>query len=120
VDVLVPAEQLLRGEGARRASGRGTNGGGWGDKGSVRAFDLKTGREHDMPQYGVLRLDPCRIVIEASAGGGWGDPMQRDPDAVLRDVRDGIISSDTAREVYGVEISACGRAIASTAGRAAG
>ncbi|MDB5315281.1 MAG: hypothetical protein JWO24_1125 [Rhodospirillales bacterium] len=119
VDVLVPAEQLLRGEGARRASGRGANGGGWGDKGSVRAFDLRTSVEHDMPQYGVLQLDPCRLAIEASAGGGWGDPQERDPEAVLRDVRDGIITSDTALGVYGVEISACGRSIVSTARRSA-
>ncbi len=119
VDVLVPAEKLLRGEGARRPSGRGVNGGGWGDKGSVRAFDLRTGGEHHLPQYGVLQLDPCRIVIKASAGGGWGDPHKRDPEAVLRDVRDGIITADTALDVYGVEISACGRSVASTARRSA-
>jgi N-methylhydantoinase B len=36
-------------------------------------------------------------------GGGFGDPRERDPEAVRRDLRDGMVSPDTAREVYGVE-----------------
>ena len=35
-------------------------------------------------------------------GGGWGDPRQRDPARVLRDVRDGVVSSAAAESVYGV------------------
>jgi N-methylhydantoinase B len=37
-----------------------------------------------------------------SGGGGWGDPLERDPEAVRRDARNGIISLDSAREIYGV------------------
>jgi N-methylhydantoinase B len=37
-----------------------------------------------------------------SGGGGWGDPLQRDPEAVRLDARNGIVSLDSAREVYGV------------------
>ncbi len=37
-----------------------------------------------------------------SGGGGWGDPLERDPEAVRADVRGGIVSPRSAREVYGV------------------
>jgi N-methylhydantoinase B len=37
-----------------------------------------------------------------SGGGGWGDPLERDPEAVRRDARGGIISLDSALQVYGV------------------
>lgn len=37
-------------------------------------------------------------------GGGYGDPLLRDPENVLTDVRIGIISNQSARSVYGVVI----------------
>ena len=37
-----------------------------------------------------------------SGGGGWGDPLERDPEAVRRDARGQIISLDSALRVYGV------------------
>ena len=35
-------------------------------------------------------------------GGGYGDPLDRDPAAVLADLEDGRYSADAARAVYGV------------------
>ncbi len=35
-------------------------------------------------------------------GGGWGDPLERDPQHVHRDVRRGLVSPDAARARYGV------------------
>jgi N-methylhydantoinase B len=35
-------------------------------------------------------------------GGGWGDPLMRDPEAVGRDVRNDKVSLEAAREAYGV------------------
>ena len=35
-------------------------------------------------------------------GGGWGDPLDRDPDRVLADVLDGLVSPQRARDVYGL------------------
>ena len=35
-------------------------------------------------------------------GGGYGDPLDRDPAWVARDVEDGIVSEGRAREVYGL------------------
>ncbi|MDP6428201.1 MAG: hydantoinase B/oxoprolinase family protein [Rhodospirillales bacterium] len=39
----------------------------------------------------------------ASGGGGWGDPKKRDRDKLRQEVRDGVISEDAARDVYGLE-----------------
>ena len=39
-----------------------------------------------------------------SGGGGWGDPLERDPEAVRLDARNQIISLGSAREMYGVEL----------------
>lgn len=35
-------------------------------------------------------------------GGGFGDPIDREPEAVAEDVRDGYVSAEQARETYGV------------------
>jgi N-methylhydantoinase B len=39
---------------------------------------------------------------EVAGAGGWGDPLERDPAAVLRDVRNGFVSLAAARDSYGV------------------
>ncbi|MEM9355235.1 MAG: hydantoinase B/oxoprolinase family protein [Pseudomonadota bacterium] len=39
-----------------------------------------------------------------AGGGGWGDPLEREPEAVLRDVRNEFLSIDRARADYGVVI----------------
>lgn len=43
-----------------------------------------------------------RIRLETPGGGGYGDPRQRAPEAVERDVRLGYVSADAARRDYGV------------------
>jgi N-methylhydantoinase B len=37
-------------------------------------------------------------------GGGWGDPLERDPAAVLKDVRNEFVSAANAQMDYGVVI----------------
>ena len=39
---------------------------------------------------------------EVAGAGGWGDPLDREPTAVLRDVRNELISEGVARTEYGV------------------
>ena len=41
----------------------------------------------------------------SNGGGGWGEPSGRDPQAVLRDVRNGYVSLEGARRDYGVVVS---------------
>jgi N-methylhydantoinase B len=45
----------------------------------------------------VRTVSPC--------GGGYGDPLERDPQRVLDDVLDGFVSTRNAREQYGVVLS---------------
>ena len=40
-------------------------------------------------------------MLDAPGGGGFGDPQERDRDAVGRDLVDGIVSPEAARELYG-------------------
>jgi N-methylhydantoinase B len=42
------------------------------------------------------------LIAEASAGGGVGDPLTRDPGLVAADVRQGYVTLERARDVYGV------------------
>lgn len=48
------------------------------------------------------------VRLETPGGGGYGDPRARDAEAVLRDVRQGLVSREAARDAYGVVISADG------------
>ncbi|HYZ23403.1 MAG TPA: hydantoinase B/oxoprolinase family protein, partial [Rhodopila sp.] len=42
------------------------------------------------------------IRIWSGGGGGWGDPLKRDTEAVAQDVAAGLVSSERARNIYGV------------------
>jgi N-methylhydantoinase B len=44
------------------------------------------------------------ISVRTCGGGGYGPPEERDPELVRRDVREGKISSERARDVYGVSV----------------
>lgn len=47
--------------------------------------------------------DGDRLVLEMPGGGGMGNPLERDRAAVARDVRDGVITPEQARDVYGLD-----------------
>ncbi|WP_272008780.1 hydantoinase B/oxoprolinase family protein [Roseovarius sp. ZX-A-9] len=42
-----------------------------------------------------------RVLLRMPGGGGYGDPAERDPDAVLSDLKDGYISKEAAKKYYG-------------------
>ncbi|OPY58572.1 MAG: Acetophenone carboxylase delta subunit [Pelotomaculum sp. PtaU1.Bin035] len=42
------------------------------------------------------------IILQTAGGGGFGDPLRRDPAAVRQDVVNGLISETAALEDYGV------------------
>ncbi|MEU0485502.1 hypothetical protein ABZ260_40785, partial [Streptosporangium sp. NPDC006013] len=44
-----------------------------------------------------------RIRLLTAGGGGHGDPCERDPELVRRDVAEGYVSPDAARRIYGIE-----------------
>jgi N-methylhydantoinase B len=45
------------------------------------------------------------LRVLTNAGGGWGDPLERDPDRVRRDVRDGYVTIEGAAADYGVVVT---------------
>jgi N-methylhydantoinase B len=46
------------------------------------------------------------IFVQKGGGGGWGLSLERDPDSVLQDVVDELLSVAAARLQYGVVIDA--------------
>ena len=48
------------------------------------------------------------LMVRSAGGGGYGDPLQRDPERVALDVREGYVSAEAARLIYGVVIGADG------------
>ena len=48
--------------------------------------------------------------VVTTGGGGWGDPLEREPELVLRDVVEGKVSLTAARDAYGVVLNADGGA----------
>jgi N-methylhydantoinase B/oxoprolinase/acetone carboxylase alpha subunit len=54
------------------------------------------------------------VRIESAGGGGFGDPHERDPELVLRDAREGLVSREEAERAYGVALAPDGRNIDET------
>jgi N-methylhydantoinase B len=56
-----------------------------------------------------LRLDEGDgYAVETGGGGGFGDPLERPAEQVLRDVTPGYVSVEAAQRDYGVVINALG------------
>ena len=60
---------------------------------------------HQPVTWGVYPLpDEDVLHVRWNGGGGYGDPLEREPQAVLEDCRQGAVSRAVADEVYGVVI----------------
>lgn len=81
----------------------GMAGGGEGEPGYVL---LRPGTDRERRAGGVYEEMAAGEVLvnNSGGGGGWGDPLERDPEAVLADVVDGYVSAGHARDAYGVVI----------------
>ena len=55
------------------------------------------------------------LYVGSSGGGGYGDPLDRDPQAVLHDVCENLTSVRDAGELYGVVLSQANDAVDSAA-----
>ncbi len=51
------------------------------------------------------------LFLRTPGGGGYGSPLRRDPEAVRRDVENGVVTADRAREDYGVVLDPRGERV---------
>jgi N-methylhydantoinase B len=59
----------------------------------------------------LVSLDAhARVQLNLPGGGGYGNPLEREPEAVLRDVVSGYVSIAAAESEYGVAIRYLGSA----------
>ena len=66
---------------------------------------LHDGEEHRLSSKTTIELAPGEVVsYRTCGGGGYGPPHAREPALVLRDVREGKVSPERARDAYGVAI----------------
>ncbi len=79
---------------------KGREGGGDGAPGAVA---LKSGARLRTKGFQIIP-DGDRLVLHLPGGGGMGDPAQRDPALVARDVRDGLVSVEAAQRDYRVAL----------------
>jgi N-methylhydantoinase B len=80
-----------------------------GQAGQAGSFDLSDGRQANPKE---LLFHPTSTYVDTAlpGGGGYGDPLARDPRAVLEDVVNGYVSLDAAEREYGVVIRCSRRA----------
>ena len=67
------------------------------------AADLAAAETVVLAAKALSAINEGDVVISGTpGGGGFGDPLRRDPEAVARDVLAGLVSEGAAGEVYGV------------------
>ena len=67
--------------------------------------------EIDLPNAKIFNVRLGRgdaYMMQSGGGGGFGDPMGRDPELVAEDVREGYVSPAVALNVYGVVLTTGG------------
>jgi N-methylhydantoinase B len=81
---------------------KGTRGGREGCRSQVSKI-RQDGGEEPLPPIGLVELQPGEYIrgLE-SGGGGYGNPLERDPNRVRHDVLEGWITLPAARDTYGV------------------
>ncbi|CAN5387525.1 hydantoinase B/oxoprolinase family protein [soil metagenome] len=78
---------------------------GGGDAACAQYTLNPEGENRDLPSKITLGLQTNAVIsYRTPGGGGFGSALERDPDAVLRDVIDEKVSPTRARDVYGVAL----------------
>jgi N-methylhydantoinase B len=84
----------------------------WGIEGGAAAstggFFLRRPQENEFRYVdGAHRPVPARseVIVRTGGGGGWGNPLERDPEKVRSDVREEMVSAAAARDLYGVVLT---------------
>jgi N-methylhydantoinase B len=78
----------------------------------VRVSVLRDGAEIEFPTPGKVTGHPLVegdvVVMQSAGGGGFGDPLDREPERVRADVAAGYVSRERARDGYGVILTSAG------------
>jgi N-methylhydantoinase B len=78
----------------------------WGGKpGNSSRYLLKLPGENAFHEKEANRLPTpaeTEVIVRSNGGGGWGDPLDRDPERVRSDVIEGYVSFEHAKSDYGV------------------
>ena len=85
--------------------GEGAVGGLWVRRAGTpewRTFVEEFGTMSPSKFSGVTLHDGDQVRILMPGGGGYGNPLRRDRGKVLRDVAEGFVSAEAARDVYGL------------------
>jgi N-methylhydantoinase B len=83
----------------------GLDGGGPGAAADVTIRRVDGGEEHHPPKFLTTVHCGDLLKLRLSGAGGHGNPLERDPAAVLDDLLEQKITAAHAREVYGVVIA---------------
>ena len=84
---------------------RGVLGGESGGPSLGYVLDGSGRRIQDLPLVGLFEIEPEHALESFSTGGGgFGSPLERDPERVRHDVRRGWVTAEKARDTYGVEL----------------
>lgn len=101
----VGADVTLQSERTGELTGAGLKGGRPGRGRNDVQVAVGTIEERVLGMSTDVTLKPGQVMVLHGAGGaGYGDPLERDIEAVERDVRRGYVSIASAREDYGVVI----------------
>ena len=80
-----------------------------GGRDGARAEQLlrdRTGELRELKNYDRVVLARGETIVSiCSAGGGYGSPLERDPELVQRDVLERFVTPSRAEEVYGVVLT---------------
>ena len=100
IEFLDDAGCSLEGDGNEWAP-PGLFGGGDGTPGAV-LLKRPDGGELSLPSKFPYRKASAgeRLCLVSPCGGGYGDPRERDPDAVRSDIADGYVSRESAHDHY--------------------
>ena len=113
---LASAQHHLMSLRYKRAPGFGVYGGGDGATGGIWITDEGGEETHVAGMDGDVYNYPYRVPFwetgpgaqlryVTAGGGGWGNPLEREPERVLRDVRDGYVTIEGAARDYRVVVT---------------
>ncbi|HEX3973713.1 MAG TPA: hydantoinase B/oxoprolinase family protein [Stellaceae bacterium] len=82
----------------------------WGGKpGNSSFYLMKLPGENKFNEKEANRVPTppeTEVIVRSNGGGGWGDPLERDPERVRSDVIEGYVTLEHAKSDYGVVLNA--------------